>query len=257
MCPGEGVVLAHALRNVVAGLLQLVFPTPCHVCGAPLDLARRSALCGGCWDALERMPDVGCRRCGWPFPASAGAAGAEAALCQRCRETRDEFEVARALLRYRDGGVARAAILLCKHDGGRGLLRHLAALLAHDAPPDLMQQAWDAVVPVPLHWRRRWQRGFNQADVLARAMGRRYGLPVRRRCLVRVRATPPQHGDPATRRRNVRDAFSVRHPQRISGQQLLLVDDVFTTGATVNACAAALRDAGATAVGVLTLARVE
>jgi ComF family protein len=181
----------------------------------------------------------------------------ESALCQRCRETRDAFEVARAVLRYRDGGVARAAILLCKHAGGRGLLRHLAALMARDAPPDLMQRKWDAVVPVPLHWRRRWQRGFNQADVLARAVGGRYGLPVQRRCLARVRATPPQHGDPATRRWNVRDAFRVRGPRRIAGQRLLLVDDVFTTGATANACAATLRDAGAATVGVLALARVE
>jgi ComF family protein len=203
------------------------------------------------------MPGVGCERCGWPFPAPAGAGGAESALCQRCRETRDAFDVARAVLRYRDGGVARAAILLCKHAGGRGLLRQLAVLTAREAPPDLMQRTWDAVVAVPLHWRRRWQRGFNQADVLARAVGRRYGLPVQRGCLARVRATPPQHGDPATRRRNVRDAFRVRRPQRVAGKRLLLVDDVFTTGATANACAATLRDAGAATVGVLALARVE
>jgi ComF family protein len=257
MLPGEGSVPARALRNAAAGLLHLVFPTPCPVCRRPLDLRRRGALCGDCWSALERMPEAGCRRCGWPFPSPAGAGGAESALCQRCRETQDAFDVARAVLRYRDGGVARTAILLCKHGGERGLLGHLAALMARDAPPDLMRREWEAVVPVPLHWRRRWQRGFNQADLLARAVARRYRLPVRRRCLARVRATPPQHGDAAARRRNVRDAFRVRHPERIAGMHLLLVDDVFTTGATANACATALRDAGAAAVGVLTLARVE
>jgi len=170
---------------------------------------------------------------------------------------RDEFEVARAVLRYRDGGVARATILLCKHGGRLRLLRHLAILMADEAPPDLMKEGWHTVVPVPLHWLRRWRRGFNQADVLARAIGRRYGLPVQRHCLARVRATPPQRGDAAARRRNVRDAFGVRRPQRIAGTRVLLVDDVFTTGATANACAAALRDAGAAAVGVFTLARVE
>lgn len=257
MFSGERFLGRQALGEAAAGLLHLVFPTPCHVCRRPLDLARRSALCGRCWDALERMPRDGCARCGWPFPGPAGAGGVEWPLCQRCRETRDEFEVARAVLRYRDGGVARAAILLAKHGGGLRVLRYLAALMAEAAPQDLMEGGWQTVVPVPLHWLRRWRRGFNQADVLAWAIGRRYGLPVQRRCLVRARPTPPQHGDATARRRNVRGAFRVRRPGRIAGTRVLLVDDVFTTGATANACAAALRDAGASAVGVLTLARVE
>jgi ComF family protein len=203
------------------------------------------------------MPPAGCQRCGWPFPAAAATRGAECPLCQRCRETDDAFEVARAALVYRDGGVARAAILLCKHAGRLGLLQHLAALLAAQAPEDLMLRSWDAVVPVPLHWLRRWRRGFNQAEVLARAVGRHHALPVVGGCLARVRATPPQHGDAAARQRNVQKAFVVRRPGRIAGKRVLLVDDVFTTGATANACAAALLAAGAAAVGVLTLARVE
>jgi ComF family protein len=137
------------------------------------------------------------------------------------------------------------------------LLRHLAALLAAEAPGELMRRSWDAAVPVPLHWRRRLRRGFNQAEALARAVGRRHGLPVERHCLVRVHATPPQQGDAAARQRNVRDAFAVRRAGPIAGKRVLLVDDVFTTGATANACAATLLGAGAAAVGVLTLARVE
>ncbi len=257
MPPAEIAAIGPMIREVAAGLLHLVFPTPCHVCGRPLGRGRRSALCRECWEALERVGEAGCGRCGWPFPAAAAAHGVEQPLCQRCRETHDHFEAARAVLLYRDGGIARAAILLCKHGGRPGLLRHLAGLLAREAPADLMRRTWDAAVPVPLHWRRRWRRGFNQAEALARAAGRRHGLPVERRCLVRVRPTPPQRGDTAARRRNVRDAFAVRHAERIAGKRVLLVDDVFTTGATGNACAAALRAAGASAVGVLTLARVE
>ena len=257
MPPGEAPAVRSTLRDVAAGLLHLVFPTPCHVCRSPLDLARHSALCGACWDGLERMPSAVCHSCGWPFPVAASVQGVERPLCQRCRERQDAFEIARAALRYRDGGVARSAILLCKHGGRLGLLQHLAALLAAEAPAELMLQAWDAVVPVPLHWRRRWRRGFNQAEVLARAVGRRYKLRIERRSLTRVRATPPQQGDATARRRNVRDAFAVRRRERIIGKRLLLVDDVFTTGATADACAAALLDAGAIAVGVLTLARVE
>jgi ComF family protein len=249
--------IRRAGASLAAGLLHLIFPTPCPICRRPLDTARRGPLCGACWQALERMPPAGCHRCGWPFPAEGTADGARRPLCQRCRETRDHFEIARAALRYREGGVARAAILLCKHGGRLDLLRHLARLLAEEGAARLTARDWDAVVPVPLHWRRRWRRGFNQAEVLARVFGRRHGLRLLRWCLVRAHATPPQHGDASARRRNVRDAFVVRGAARIAGRRVLLVDDVFTTGATANACAAALRAAGASAVGVLTLARVE
>lgn len=245
------------IRELLAAGLHLIFPVPCHACGRPLDGGRRSGLCGGCWSRLERMPPAGCARCGWPFPAPGGSAGAPDALCLRCRQGPDDFDVARAVLRYREGGIARAAILLGKHGRRMPLLRHLARLLAEEGPRYLDLQGWDLVVPVPLHWRRRWQRGLNQAEVLARAVGARHGLPVAPRLLVRVRATPPQQGDGAARARNVRGAFRVRTPARVAGRRLLLVDDVFTTGATANACARSLREAGAAAVGVLTLARVE
>ena len=240
-----------------AAALHLLFPTPCHVCAAPLDRDRVSSLCGRCWRALERMPAAGCSRCGWPFPDAESAAGTERPLCQRCRESEDHFTLARAVLCYRTNGTARAAILQAKHGRRLSLLRHLADLLAAEAPRQLPMAGWEGLVPVPLHWRRRWERGFNQAEVLARAVGRRHGLPVLRRALVRVRPTPLQQGDVEARRRNVREAFAVRAPGVVRDRRLLLVDDVFTTGATCNACARVLLDAGAAEVGVLTLARVE
>ncbi|HEX7630005.1 MAG TPA: double zinc ribbon domain-containing protein, partial [Candidatus Methylomirabilis sp.] len=144
-------------RDVAAGFLHLIFPTPCEMCRSPLDLGRKSALCGRCWNALERMPKQGCWRCGWPFPDEAAARGVERPLCARCREARDVFEVARAPLCYREGGIARQAILLCKHGGRLGLLRHLAHLLAEETPAYLAIREWDALVPVPLHWVRRWR----------------------------------------------------------------------------------------------------
>ncbi len=244
-------------RDVLAAFFHLIFPTPCENCRQPLDLARVSVLCGRCWSRLERMAPEGCVRCGWPFPDSAGTRGAEAPLCQRCRETKDHFRLARAVLRYREDGVARAAILLAKHGRRLPLLKRLARLLAEEAGKHLAFGEWDALVPVPLHWARRWRRGFNQAEVLARAVAQRHGLPVLRGSLCRLRATPPQQGDTEARRRNVRDAFAVTAGTDIAGRRLLLVDDVFTTGATVNACARILLRAGAADVGVLTLARVE
>jgi ComF family protein len=256
MPPGDG-PSRLAFRDILSAFLDLVFPTPCHTCQRPLDLDRVSAVCRRCWDALERMPVEGCARCGWPFPTPGGAGGVEAALCQRCRETPDHFRLARAAVRYREGGIARAAILLAKHGGRLPLLRHLGRLLAEEAPHHLSMADWDGLVPVPLHWWRRWQRGFNQAEVLAQGVGRRHGLPVLRRALRRVHRTPPQQGDPEARRRNVRDAFAVRIRGQVTGKRLLLVDDVFTTGATADACARTLLRAGAADVGVLTLARVE
>jgi ComF family protein len=117
------------------------------------------------------------------------------------------------------------------------------------------ERAIDAVVPVPLHRRRARERGFNQADILARVVGKRLHRPVLRRAVARVRPTPPQAGKARDRVRNVRGAFAVRDPARIEGRSLLLVDDVLTTGATVNECAKVLMKAGARAVLVYTLAR--
>ncbi len=239
-------------RQIGAALLHLVFPSPCHTCGLPLDSGRRGPLCRRCWQSLERRAGEGCSRCGQPLQA----AGAACPLCSRCRTRQDAFEIARAPFVYRETGTVRAAILLAKHAGQRGLLAALADALAREAPACLTLTDWDAVVPVPLHWQRRWRRGLNQADVLARAVGRRHGLPVWRRALVRTRATPPQQGSPDDRRGNVRGAFRVPRPGQVVGRRLLLVDDVFTTGATADACAQALRADGAGAVGVLTLARV-
>ncbi len=203
------------------------------------------------------MPAEGCLRCGWPFPGPGGSRGTEEPLCQRCRGTRDRFQVARAALRYREGGIAREAILLCKHGGQLRLLRHLATLLAEEVPARLVPSDWDGAVPVPLHWTRRLRRGFNQAEILALAVGRRHGLPVLGRAIRRVRRTAVQHGDPGERQANVRGAFRVLRPGLVKGRRLLLVDDVFTTGATANACADVLLASGALTVGVLTLARVE
>jgi ComF family protein len=130
----------------------------------------------------------------------------------------------------------------------------LGERLASAIPRD---QRFDLIIPVPLHWRRRFQRGFNQAALLAARVARRYAVPVvvavRRR-----RATATQAGlSNAKRRANVAGAFEVRRPRAVAGRRILLVDDVMTTGATASACAAALKRAGARYVAVLTLARVD
>jgi ComF family protein len=117
--------------------------------------------------------------------------------------------------------------------------------------------AYDVIVPMPLHWRRRWQRGFNQSELLARVLGKRTGLPVAN-AVIRRKATAAQAGmTSAERRTNVAGAFQVRKRRFVEGRHVLLIDDVLTTGATAGACAAALKRAGARRVTVLTLARAD
>ena len=118
------------------------------------------------------------------------------------------------------------------------------------------QPSIDAVVPVPLHKERERERGFNQAELLAGVVANRFHRPVLRKALARTRRTSPQAGKPRERTRNVRGAFAVGNPETVKDRTLLLVDDVFTTGATVNECAKVLMKAGAQGVFVYTLARV-
>lgn len=149
-------------------------------------------------------------------------------------------------------GVLRQLIHLFKYGKVRTLARPLGGLLAAALP---REERFDAVTPVPLHWRRQWRRGFNQSELLAREVARRTGLPLIKP-VRRKRATPPQAGmTNAQRRDSVAGAFAVRRD--LAGLRLLLIDDVSTTGATANACAGALKAAGATRVALLTLARVD
>jgi len=145
-------------------------------------------------------------------------------------------------------------IHLYKYRKVRTLAGPLGDLLLRALPRD---EAFDCVTPVPLHWRRRWQRGFNQADLLARRVAAHTGIP-RMRLLRRLRSTASQASlSNTSRRRNVSAAFACRLPDRAAGRQILLIDDVMTTGATAAACALTLKRAGAARVALLTLARAD
>jgi ComF family protein len=174
---------------------------------------------------------------------------AEPPLCPRCRRLRSSVDRGRAIGAY--DGALRAIIHALKYDGRRSLAKRLAALMRERGADILAGAAW--AVPVPLHPSRRRERGFNQADDLARPLG----LPVRH-ALRRVRATPTQTGLPsAQRHRNVRDAFAAtRAADALGGTIVVLVDDVCTTGATLDACARVLKALGAAEVRALTAARV-
>jgi ComF family protein len=238
-----------ALRAAADGLLAVLLAPGCAACQRPLESPTRGAVCASCWNAILRITPPVCDLCGDPLP-SWRQTSVESARCPRCRRRPVGIDRGRAVGVY--DGALRQIVHAFKYDGRRTLAGPLARLMA-DAGHDLLATA-DFAVPVPLHRRRERSRGFNQARDLADRLGCRVA-----EVLVRTRATPRQTDLPAARRHaNVRGAFVLRHRlrERIEGRNVVLVDDVSTTGATLHACARVLRDAGAREVRALTAARV-
>jgi ComF family protein len=236
------------VRAIADALLSVLFAPRCTACGEPVDHPSAGPVCASCWSSILPLTPPLCDRCGDPLPAWR-TLSVPLERCPRCRRTRSAVDRTRAVGAYE--GALRSIVHALKYDGRRSLAGPLARLMRERGAAVLAGAS--AVVPVPLHPARRRQRGFNQADDLARQLG----VPVVD-ALRRVRATAPQAELPAGRRHaNVRDAFAAR--RRAAGLRMcvvVLVDDVSTTGATLDACARVLKLAGAAEVRALTAARV-
>jgi ComF family protein len=192
-----------------------------------------------------------CPSCGLPFP---GLEPGNDHLCSRCILDPPAYAGARSFGYYT--GELSAAIQQFKFHGRRNLVGHLSALLAEAFIGTWRPGAVDVLVPVPLHPKRRWGRGFNQAALLARALSALISIPCDEGALCRVRDTRPQVGlSDSERSANVRQAFRSRSPARVEGMRVLLIDDVMTTGATLSSAAGALRSCGAVRISALTVAR--
>ena len=242
----RSLALGAQLGRVV---LDTLLPPRCLTCEATVE--RQHQLCSACWSALRFLAEPLCACCGTPFPFESQPG----LLCAECIAEPPRFRKARAVLAYDDR--SRDAILALKHGDRTDAAPGFGAWLAR-AGAELVAEA-DALVPVPLHRWRLFRRRYNQSALLAQAAARATRLPVLADALQRTRNTPTQ----GTRTRlgrfdNVRGAFRVRPAReaQVAGRRLILVDDVMTTGATVEACAAVLLRAGAAHVDVLTLARV-
>jgi ComF family protein len=234
------------LRRVAGAVLDLLLPPHCLRCGAAVEAA--GALCPACWRAITFLGLPCCACCGLPFAYDQGAD----ALCGACAREPPRFERARAALRYDE--ESRRLILALKH-GDRLHLAPALALWMRRAGASLIAEA-DVIVPVPLHWTRLFARRYNQAAVLAHALMPSGGPRVGADFLLRRRRTPPQgKRNAAGRRRNVAGAFALARHAEVAQKRVLLVDDVYTTGATLDECARVLLRAGASAVDALTLAR--
>jgi ComF family protein len=234
-------------------VLDLVLPPQCATCDNPVDVDAQGQLCAACFGRTNFITVPFCARCGVPF-ASVEQGGTDG-TCPSCRAHPPVFREARAALRYDD--QARRLILPLKHGDRLELASVLAPMMAR-AGVALLQRA-DVLVPVPLHRRRLFRRKYNQAAVLAIAVGRLAGRPVVPDALIRTRHTAPlDEKSPEERAREVAGSLQVRPSRRnmVLGRTVLLIDDVMTSGATANACTAALLDAGAMAADVLAAARV-
>ncbi len=232
-------------------VFDLLLPPSCPTCDAPVDAP--GLMCAACFQGVTLLAEPLCRRCGAPFPHR-GAGGPER-LCPGCVQAPPSFGSARAALLY-DAGAQRLVLPLKYAD--RTDLAAVLALHMARAGMELLRSA-ELLVPVPLHKRRLFARRYNQAALLAWAVGHRAHVPVLPDALVRLRATAPLGEMSAARRAvEVADAFAVRPARagQIAGRRVLLIDDVMTSGATADACARALFAGGAAAVDVLAAARV-
>lgn len=236
------------MRAYVDALLSVLLAPECAACARPLSRPTDGPVCGGCWNSIPPLPPPLCDVCGDPLPAWRLAA-TTAAECARCRRLPRHVARARAIGAYE--GALRSIVHALKYGGRRSLAKPLGRLM-RERGRDVLDGA-DIAVPVPLHPSRRRERGFNQADDLARYLG----LPVAG-ALCRIRATAAQADLPAARRHgNVRDAFGLRYRAgSLAGTRVVLVDDVSTTGATLDACARVLKAGGVREVRALTAARV-
>jgi len=229
-------------RDVLNTVVAFALPPRCGGCGAIVEADDR--FCATCWSSLELLTGDGCALCNLPLAAAAGS------ICGTCLAAAPRHDGVRAAVAY--GPIARTIALRLKYGRRTGLARTMAAAMERH----VTGEGGDSIlVPVPLHRWRLWSRGFNQAQMIARAVARRTALRVDAEILVRKRGTGSMRGLSARQRADaVRGAF--RTTRRLNGETVWLVDDVYTSGATTGACAAALKRAGAGRVIVLVWARV-
>ena len=230
--------------------LAFVYPEVCQICRGARATPAEGYVCGGCRDGVQYIEQPFCERCGRPYEGDITTRFE----CDNCRNMDWHFTSARSAVAARD--TVLEVIHGYKYRRALWFEPFLADLLIRAAAPVLAEQRPDFIIPVPLHSTKRREREFNQAERLAGRLGAAMQLPVNAKLLRRVRATRTQTRlDRQERLANVSNAFAMRGGQGLNGERIVLVDDVFTTGATTSACAEVLRAAGAGEVCVWTVAR--
>ena len=233
--------LQNLVKDIISGVLDLVYPPHCVICRTAGD----GYLCGECMEKIVLIEPPVCRKCGAPC---------EAYICDECRDREYAFECARSAGIFED--VLREAIHAFKYRKLIVMADPLAEIMARTYPSTGFARSVDLIVPIPIHHSRMLERGFNQSEELALGLAKRIGLPVETGVLCKTKNTKHQVALPFDlRATNVIGSFAVNGAEKIRGKRVLLVDDVFTTGSTLNEAARVLLASGASAVRAYTLAK--
>ncbi len=237
--------------SIFRWFLDFIFPPICPICQTLLGEGEKGLIvCPDCQKGIRPVRSPYCPRCGLPFSSR----DEEAHLCGHCLKEKRYFEVHRTCGLYE--GALKEAIHRFKYQGEFSLVRFFGDFMHPPFQILTQEHPVDVIVPVPLHIRRLRERGFNQALLLARELSKRTGVPYQERALEKIKDTPFQITlKGKERRKNVKGGFSVAQKEAIAGKSIVLVDDVYTTGATVNECSHTLLTGGAERVAVLTVAR--
>src|SRR5258708_4942577 len=227
------------LGSLAGAVASVLFPSGCRICEALLTRADRLPVCDACLKSFRELPVEICERCGQPWAEGGDVDGGES-VCRECRERGFAFDAARSFGIY-DGALARAIVLM-KYERIEALGAWVAKRLIEAGRKLRPELGADLIVPVPLHRTGQKERGFNQVDLFGRPLARKLGLPYRPVLLKRERARPEKHLLHFEERwEAVRGAFVIREGGRVDNLRILLLDDVMTSGATLDACSRALR----------------
>ncbi len=239
-------LLSGGLSKVIGGVADLLLPQSCALCGELLDHSK-PPVCPICREGFEEILPPVCQRCGQPYQG--------AGVCPDCRQHDSALVMLRSGFAF--GGSMSRAITRLKYGHQRQLAPYLARILANELQPEINFSSYDLLVAVPLHRKRLAERGFNQSALLARELGAALQIETAPQLLRRTRPTPSQSKTHGRRQRaeNLRGAFTLRAGARIAGKRICLVDDVVTSGATLEACGLALKAARPTSITGITLAR--
>jgi ComF family protein len=239
-----------AVRSWTNRIIDLVYPRNCRFCLGPLQETEPGVICTGCLGTAKVIEPPFCQRCALPFAGKM----TEEFVCGYCKDLK--FHFSRAVAGCRAEGIVRDSIHRFKYNREMYYEPHLTSWLVAAAQRWIDWSKVDTIVPVPLHPRKQRSREFNQAELLARALAKQVGVPAVCKQLRRVKETVTQTAlDAKARRDNLKDAFAIKEGASFQGRRVVLVDDVFTTGATLDSCARILRVNGAEDVIALAVAR--
>ncbi|MFC2172980.1 ComF family protein [Acidobacteriota bacterium] len=246
--------IRHAVVAALDFTASVIFPQPCCICEQWRRDCETGLVCRSCWSEVLPLSDPACTVCGLPLPRPSTSEAPVRPTCFRCQVRLPVYRSARAYGLFE--GILKRVILLYKYAGHGYVGLKLADKMASSPVTNVILRNADIIIPIPLSKKRKRERGYDQASLIAARLAVRSHLALSLRTLIRCKHTAPQAGlSFRMRQDNVRGAFAIRRPNRVKDRIIVLVDDVLTTGATAEECARTLRNAGARDVRVLTAAR--